>query len=121
MAKLATDAMIDGGLDKISLCTTITICAGQPTSYADIDVKGLIPGHTLTGGDFSISDGVVDGRRVTIAQQATLSIDVSNDADHVAIDDGTDYYITTCTTQALTSGGTVTIPAWDIEIADPTP
>jgi len=28
--------------------------------------------------------------------------------------------VTTCTTQALTTGNTVTIPTWDIEIADPT-
>jgi len=29
------------------------------------------------------------------------------------------YYVTTCTSQALTSGNTVNFPAWDIEIADP--
>jgi hypothetical protein len=29
-------------------------------------------------------------------------------------------YVTTCTSQSLTSGGTVTVPAWDIEIADAT-
>jgi hypothetical protein len=28
-------------------------------------------------------------------------------------------YVTTCTSQALTAGNTVTVPAWDIEIADP--
>ena len=121
MVKLVTDGLIDGGLDAIALCTGITVCALQPTNYADIDAKGLIPRHTLAGGDFTIADGDADGRKVTIAQQATLSIDVSGDADHVVIDDGvSEYYVTTCTSQTLTSGGTVTVPAWDIEIRDPT-
>jgi len=30
-----------------------------------------------------------------------------------------DYYVTTATLQALTSGGTVMGPAWNIEFADP--
>jgi len=29
-------------------------------------------------------------------------------------------YVTTCTLQALVAANTVTIPTWDIEIADPT-
>ena len=55
-----------------------------------------------------------------MAQQASLSVDVTGTTTHIAINDGVDFYVTTCTSQALTSGNTVTIPAWDIEFADPT-
>lgn len=120
MGKVATDGAIDGGLDKIATFTAINICTAEPTSIAECDSLSLIPAHTLTSGDFSKANGDTSGRKVTVAQQATLSIDSSGTATHVAINDGTDYYVTTCTSQALTSGGTVTIPAWDIEIADPT-
>jgi hypothetical protein len=48
-------------------------------------------------------------------------VDTSGTATHVALCDATRLlYVTTCTSQALTSGNTVNIPAWDIEIADPT-
>lgn len=119
MAKFASDGSIDGGLDKIITFTAINICSAQPTSVAECDSLSLIPAHTLTGGDFTKANGDTSGRKVTVASQASLSIDVSGTATHVAINDGTDFYVTTCTSQALTSGGTVTIPAWDIEIADP--
>lgn len=119
MAKLATDNYIDGGLDAIALSTEMNVCAGQPTSFADIAVKSLAV-VTLTGGDFTKANGDTDGRKVTVAQQASISIVTTGTADHVAIDDNVDdYYVTTCTAQGLTSGGTVTVPAWDIEIADP--
>ena len=119
MGKVATDGFIDGGLDAIALSTAYNICTAEPTSIAECDSLSLIPAHTLAGGDFTIANGDVSGRKVTIAQQATLSIDADGTASHVAINDGTDYFVTTCTSQALTSGGTVTVPAFDIEIADP--
>ena len=80
--------------------------------------------HTLTGGDFSNSDGDADGRKVTIAQQADVSIHTTKvDADHVALLNDTAKeltIVTTCTAQTLTQGNTVTFPAFDDEVADPT-
>ena len=119
MAKLETAAMTEGGLVKMGTCIRETICAGQPTSYADIDIKKLAQ-VALTSGDFTIAAGDASGRKSTVAQKVGLTISTSGTADHVAIDDGTDYIITTCTSQALTAGGTVTIPAWKKEIANPT-
>ena len=119
MAKKATDGFIDGGLDAIALSTAYNICSAEPTSIAECDSLSLIPTHTLTGGDFTKADGDTSGRKVTVAQQATLSIDVSGEANHVVINDGTDFYVTTCTPQQLTANGTVTGQAFDIEILDP--
>ena len=60
-------------------------------------------------------------QKTTVAQQSTVSITNSGTATHVAVitANSTLVDVTTCTSQALTSGGTVTIPAWDHEIADP--
>lgn len=117
MGKVMTNAMIDGGLDKIATCTTMTVCAGQPTSYADIAARALAT-TTLTAGDFTIANGDVSGRKITVAAQAGLTVDTAGTADHVTIDDGVDYVITTATSQALVSG-TVSVPAYDSEISDP--
>jgi len=119
MSKVASDGMSDGGLDASAACTVITVCAGQPTSQVDIAARALASG-VVGPGDFSKANGDVSGRKITCAQQADLSISSSGTADHVAIDDGTDYFVTTCGAQALTAGGTVTVGAWDREIADPT-
>jgi len=55
-----------------------------------------------------------------VNQQATITVDSSGSAQHVALcSSDTLLYVTTCTAQQLTQGNTVTIPAWDIEIADP--
>jgi len=120
MGKIVTDGFLDGGLDAIDGSTALNICTAEPSSIAECDSLSLIPAHTTAGGDFTKANGDASGRKVTVAQQADLSIDASGTATHVAINDGTDYYVTTCTSQVLTSGGTVTVPAWDIEFADPT-
>lgn len=119
MGKVASDEMIDGGLDKIATCTSLTVCAGQPVSYADIATKALAT-VTINGADFTKANGDTNGRKVTVASQADIAIGTTGLADHVAIKDGTSgYYVTTCTGQTINSGGTVTTQAWDIEIADP--
>jgi len=120
MGKIVTDGFLDGGLDAIDGSTALNICTAEPSSIAECDSLSLIPAHTTAGGDFTKANGDASGRKVTVAQQADLSIDASGTATHVAINDGSDYYVTTCTSQVLTSGGTVTVPAWDIEFADPT-
>jgi hypothetical protein len=118
MGKAISDAYIDGGLDKTATSTTMTVCSAEPANFAGIAAVALAE-ETLTGGDFSKANGDVSGRKITVAQQADVDIDASGTATHVVLDDGTDILVTTCTSQALTLGGTVTIPVFDQEIADP--
>lgn len=76
----------------------------------------------VVGGDFVKANGDTSGRKVTVGQQADISVHTSGDATHVAlVDDGSKLLllVTTCTTQTLTAGNTVTVPAFDDEIADP--
>lgn len=123
MAKFIPDAVLDVLLDEIATGTRLVVCSGQPSNYAGIASVALAD-ITLTpgdgNGDFTIGNGDVSGRKLTVLQQSNITIDASGDATHVSIDDGSNLLaVTTCTTQALTSGGTVTVPAFDIEVSDP--
>jgi hypothetical protein len=119
MAKLETSAMTDGGLTKMGTCTRITVLSAQPGSITDITTTYKLASTSLAGGDFTLAAGDTSGRKSTVAQKTNVSIATSGTATHVAIDDGIDYIVTTCTSQALTSGGTVTIPTWKKEISSP--
>lgn len=124
MAKAAPDSTLDALLAEIATGTRLVVCSAQPANFAGIAAVALADVALtagLGGGDYTAANGDTNGRKVTVGAQADVPIDASGDATHVSLDDGTDLiYVTTCTTQALTSGGTVTVPAWDVEIADPT-
>jgi hypothetical protein len=124
MAKLIHDDVMDAALDHLAenayliyVCTTAAI-----TTYADVSSANLTSGHSMTSADFTNDNGDASGRKVTIAQQSSLNISTSGTAGQIAIvSSGSDLLLLTdATTQALTSGNTVTIPAFDYEIADPT-
>ena len=121
MAKATPDAILDAMADAIKAAiTTEVVCSGQPANFAGIAAVTLASVSMATG-DLTKADGDTNGRKVTMAQKSAISISGSGTATHVALASGSVLlYVTTCTSQALTSGGTVTVPAWDIEIADPT-
>lgn len=123
MAKAVPDVVLDAALDEIATATRLVVCSAEPANYAGIAAV-LLASVALTAGDgngdYVVANGDASGRKLTVAQQADIAITASGTATHVALDDGASLqYVTTCTSQALTSGGTVTVPAWDIEIADP--
>ena len=65
-------------------------------------------------------DGVI---KDSVAAKSAVPIDTTGTATYIALTKSTGsvlLYVTTCTSQALTAGGTVDFPAWDIELADPT-
>lgn len=124
MAKYANDDVMDGALGVVAQGNILVVCNAQPTTrteavstYALADVA-LTPGDG--NGDFTIANGTPDGRQVTVEAQPSFTVDTSGTATHVAICDGTRLlYVTTCTSQALTAGNTVSTPAWKIRIAGP--
>jgi hypothetical protein len=124
MAKFADDSVMDAALAEIATSSRLGVCSAQPANFAGIAAVllaevAMTPG--LGNGDFTAADGDVSGRKVTMTQQPDIPIDVSGDATHVSLDDATTLQlVTTCDTQALTDTGTVTVPAFDDEIADPT-
>lgn len=123
MAKKAEDVFIDGGLDRIDDCTLLSVCSAEPANMAGVAAVTLASVALTAGagnGDYTKANGDTNGRKLTVAQQADISITSSGTANHIVLSDGSNIFVTTCTSQALTSGGTVTVPAWDIEISDPT-
>lgn len=125
MAKFVPDATLDAMLDVIANAVDrIDICSTQPTTYAEATSTYTLGNVTVTAGDgngdWTIGNGDVSGRKLTLAQQTGVSIGTSGTAAHIAGTDGTAtlYFVTTCTSQAVTSGNTATINTFDIEIQD---
>lgn len=119
MAKFVADAVMDAALDKVITCTRETVTSSQPANYAGIAAVTLAQKTGLTSGSYTKADGTTSGRKVTVAAASAVSITASGTATHVCLDDGTTLLaVTTCTSQALVSGGTVDIPAFAYEIAD---
>jgi len=124
MAKSIADDVLDAAGAELATATRMVVCSGEPANFAGIAAVALAD-VTLTagvgGGDYTQAAGDVSGRKTTVVQQSAIPIDSSGDATHISLDDGTTLQgVTTCTTQTLTSGGTVTVPAIDFEWTDPT-
>lgn len=125
MAKFVPDATIDAMLAVIANAVDrIDICSTQPTTYAEATSTYTLGNVALTlgagNGDWTLANGDVSGRKLTMAQQTGVSIGTSGSAQHIAGTDGTSvlWFVTTCTSQSVTSGNTATINAFDIEVLD---
>jgi hypothetical protein len=125
MPKVAPDAVMDAAFDYIDQADVMHVCStldSTPT-YAEIVAASLADVAVTPNTDFTKADGDTSGRKVTVAAKSGVTVDVTGTANHIAlvtVSGSVVRYVTTCTSQALTAGNTVNIPAWDIEIADPT-
>jgi hypothetical protein len=120
MAKKCADSVIDAALDKVAEATSLIALAAEPADRAAA-ISGALATATMDSGDYTNADGDTNGRKVTVAAQSGISVTASGTATHAALIDGTELlYVTEITSQALTSGNTVSFPAFDIEISDPT-
>lgn len=122
MAKQAPDATIDAMFDYIDQCNIMHICSAEPANYAGIAAVSLASVALVPDTDFTKANGDTSGRKVTIAAKTGVTVTTTGTATHIAIARSTDStlrYVTTCTSQALTSGNTANVPAWKIEVADP--
>lgn len=117
--EMVADAVLDAALDYIS--TNMTegyVCeTAAPTTRAEAITNSLadyVPTASAS------EDGDTNGRKKTMTLVSGITIDGSGDAEWVAITTGAVLlYVTTCTLQTLTAANTLTVNAWDIEIADP--
>lgn len=123
MGKFADTSVMDAALAKIATGVSQIVCTAQPANRAAALATALATATMTPGlgsGDYTAAAGNTSGRKVTMTAKTAVSVTASGTATHVAIIDGSILlYVTTCTSQALTSGNTVTIPTWKIEIADP--
>lgn len=120
MTKLLDNTVLDAPEAVIDNVTSIHVCSAAPANHAGIAAVSLAD-VTVDSSDFTPGDGDVSGRKVTVGAQNGITVDASGTATHIAGTDGTTLiFVTECTSQALTSGNTVNLPAFDIEFADPT-
>ena len=120
MAKWANDSVLDALLDKVATSTQLLVTSSQPADRAAA-LSAALASTTVASGDFTKADSTSPaGRKVTVAQKANINVSASGTATHVCLVDGTNLlYVTTVTSQALTSGNTVTVPAWTVTVSDP--
>lgn len=121
MAKIVHNDVLDGATTIIkSNANLMIVCSTQPTTRTEAVTTYALADVAMASGDFTQADGDTNGRKLTVAAKSAVPIDATGTALHIALVDGSRLlYVTTCTSQGLTSGGTVDIPTWDVEIADP--
>ena len=112
---------LSSNANKILVNTTqVATCA---SGLADAIAKSSSGGAIMTSTMFTMSTGDASGYKLAIDAFSNLPVPTSGTATHitlVATSSSELMYITTCNSKALTTADTVTIPTWDIEIADPT-
>lgn len=119
MTKSLDNTVLDAPEGVIDNVTTIHICSSAPANHAGIAAVSLAD-VTVDSSDFTAGDGDSSGRKVTVSAQNGITVDDDGTATHIAGTDGsTMLFLTECTSQVLTSGNTVNIPAFDIEFGDP--
>lgn len=125
MAKATPDAVLDTFLAAIAVSDTLYVCSGEPANYAGIAAVTLASIAMTPGngnGDYVFADDT-SGRKCTVQAQSGVSVTASGTATHIVLalaGSSLLKQVTTCTSQALTSGNTVNVPAYKIGITDPT-
>lgn len=123
MAKKTPAAVLDVFLDKIATSLKQVICSAEPTSFTEANTTVKLGEVAVASGDFTKSTVNTADRKLTVAQKTGATISASGTATHVALlntDTSELLYVTTITTQAVTSGNTATINSWGITLPQPT-
>ena len=119
MGKSVSSTVLDAALEVIKTCTRMDVTSdvGTPANL----VNTLANVAMVPATDYTIAPGDGGGRKVTTVEKTGVSVTGSGTARHIVLSlTGTILLTTTCTEQVLTSGNTVTIPAFKDQIADPT-
>lgn len=126
MAKAVSSVILNAALSYIKFyCNRMFICSGQPATAAAASNTEMLASVAIASANITIGAGDTNGRKITISAFTSVNVSATGSAQHIVLCDcsaATSIVLlcTTCTSQALTDGNTVTIPAWDYEIADPT-
>ena len=120
MAKAIPDAILDLML-AIPEGTNIHVCSAEPTTFTEATATFQLASDTV--GSYTKAAGSPDGRQNTQAGTTASTIDNTGTGTHVAITTTSGSaleLVTTATSQALTSGGTVDIGSFIHTLRDPT-
>ncbi len=124
MAKTVHDDVLDQALNYVKTYgDKLCLCSAQPTTYTQAITTYNLATHTLTSADYTVADGDAGGRKVTVAEQAIVPVTATGTGTYIAIcySGGAKLLtVTTCSSQSVTSGNTVTFDAHTYTIGDPT-
>jgi hypothetical protein len=123
MAKSVNDVVLDAALNYIrDNADLMTLCSAEPTTLTEAVTTFKLADVAMAPADYTLANGDTNGRKVTVAAKAGVTVDATGTGNHVALVDATTalLYVTTCAAQAVGSGGTVDFGTWKVEIADPT-
>jgi uncharacterized metal-binding protein len=124
MARWADLDVLDDGLDSLKAAVeaaggAMLVCSGA-SAPADRAAALAAALATKTTPTVTITGAAGSARTATVSAATGNAITASGDATHIALIDGSKlWFVTTCTTQTLTSGGTVDIPEWTIVVNQP--
>jgi len=120
MAKELHNDVFDAALQKIATATKLSFCVNQPANYAAISGERIIEA-ALASGEFTIANGDVSGRKITVHAQTGMTPSANGTVGWAVLDDGSTLLAaTSVTSQAVTTSQTWDSPAFDIELTDPT-
>lgn len=121
MGVRTSQGILEAPLIKAAESNRITLLSAEPTSIVEVVSLALgslamTPGDG--NGDYNILAGDVSGRKLrTLAQN--IPVTVTGTGNHVALDDGTDFLVTTTQSKSWTNGDTAQATAFDLENPDP--
>lgn len=122
MAKSVLAAVLDAALNYID--TNMTgqhVNSAQPTTRTDAATTVMLATVAMAAADGTLAAGDVSGRKISFTAKSAISVSTSGTANHISITSATELLlVTTCTSQAINTGGTVDIPLWKYEINLPT-
>lgn len=119
MGKLASPGYTDGAFNVFKAAAgtvNYRFCSAQPTTLAECASFALASTTLNKATEITLANGDVSGRKMTISAKTGIAVATTGTGNHVAIDNGTDFIVTTCPAQAVGAGGTVDLGAWKDEI-----
>jgi hypothetical protein len=120
-------AAMDAAYDVVDQADVVRVLSAYTAgdTHATLVTNNLAStAMTVDTGDYTKAQGDAGARsrKVTMAAKSGVSVSASGTATHVGLTRTADTsvrLVTTCTSQALTSGNTVNIPSWKHEFAPP--
>ncbi len=117
------DAVMDGGPNYIKTnCTRVDVCTSEPANYAGIAAV-TVGNYTVSSSDFTLANGDVSGRKVTLGQKTGNNGTGTGAANFVVFSNGSStlYGVINGDGDTINSGSPFTINAVDVwEVQDPT-
>jgi hypothetical protein len=125
MGKTVDQNVQDAALNDIkNNANKMVVLSAQATNFTEANATFMLANVAVASGDFTLAAGDTSGRKLTVGAKSGISVTNSGTATHIAQIDTTNSRVksqTTCTSQAINTGGTVDVPSYKVvEVQNPT-